>query len=239
MWKKKSMIIKKKRSLESQSETQVTQQKTEIVEDIADDEIFSQISIDNIKFDQRQERRQGNRRRGYRRIDDRNLISRAQEEAISIKEIAAKEGHKIGIESAKDDIIKLNSAIEEFFTYKDAVYKELSNGILDISLEIAKKIINTELETNDTALLNIINNVLVNNAKGENRIIIKVMPSEVDTVKENLPVILSNTQFEAKIIVIADDTINLGGAIIETNNGIIDATIETQLEIIQEAFKKI
>lgn len=233
------MIIKKKRSSENQIEEKVTQHKSEVVESVSDDEIFSQISIDNIKFDQRQERRQGSRRRGYRRIDDRNLISRAQEEAISIKEMAAKEGHKIGIESAKDDIKKLKDVIEEFFTYKHEVFKEISGGILDISLEIAKKIINTELETNETALLNIINNVLVKSAKGENRIVIKVMPSDVDSVKENLPAILSNTQFEAKIIVIADDNIKHGGAIIETNNGIIDATIETQLEIIQEAFTKI
>ena len=42
--------------------------------------------IDNIDFTQREERRTGNRRRGYRRIDDRNLISRAQEEAVQIKE---------------------------------------------------------------------------------------------------------------------------------------------------------
>lgn len=233
------MIIKKKRNLDIQQEAKTVQQKSEVVEQSNDDEIFSQISMDNIKFEQRQERRQGNRRRGYRRIDDRNLISRAQEEAISIKEIAAKEGHKMGIEAAKEDIKTLKTAIEEFFTYKDTVYKEVSNGILDISIEIAKKIINTELETNEQVLLNIINNVLVNNAKGENRIIIKVMSEDVENVKDNLPELLSNTQFEAKIIVVADDSIQQGGAIIETNNGIIDATIKTQLEIIEEALKKI
>ena len=43
-------------------------------------------NLDNIDFSQRQERRRGDRRRGYRRIDDRNLISRAQEEAEMIKE---------------------------------------------------------------------------------------------------------------------------------------------------------
>ena len=232
------MIIKKKRK-EQIEEKDIVQQKAEVVEQNIDDEIFSQISIDNIKFEQRQERRQGNRRRGYRRIDDRNLISRAQEEAISIKEIAAKEGHKMGIEAAKLDIQKLNEAIDGFFTYKETVYTELSNGILDIAVEIAKKILNTELETNEQALLGIINNALATNVKGENRIIIKVMPSDVDNVKENLPELLSNMQYDSKIIVVPDDNIKLGGAIIETTNGIVDATIETQLSIIQEAFKKI
>ncbi len=232
------MIIKKKRK-DIIEEPKQAQQKNEIVEQNADDEIFSQISIDNIKFEQRQERRQGNRRRGYRRIDDRNLISRAQEEAISIKEMAAKEGHKMGIETAKSDIESLKNAITEFFTYKNTVYDELSNGILDIAVEISKKILNTELETNEQALLNIISNALSTNVKGENRILVKVMPSDVESVRENIPELLSNMQFEAKIVVVPDDSINMGGAIIETNNGIVDATIETQLEIIKEAFKKI
>ncbi len=232
------MIIKKKRK-EPIDEQNNAQQKSKVVEQNNDDEIFSHISIDNIKFEQRQERRQGNRRRGYRRIDDRNLISRAQEEAISIKEIAAKEGHKLGIEAAKSDIQSLKNAIEEFFQYKEEVYSELSNGILDIAVEISKKILNTELETNDEALMNIITNALSTNVKGENRVIIKVMPSDVDNVKDNIPEILSNIQFEAKIVVVPSDDIKLGGAIIETTNGIVDATIETQLEIIQEAFKKI
>lgn len=231
------MIIKKKRSQDN-TENIEAQVQPKAAEPAPDDEIFSKFSIDNINFEQRPERRQGSRRRGYRRIDDRNLVSRAQEEAISIKEKAAQEGHKIGIEMAQEDISKLNDALEEFFTYKTKVYDEVAGGILDISLEIAKKILNIELDTNKQALLNIINNALSTHSKGENHVTIRVLPTEVETVKENIPEILSNGQFEAKIVVVGDDTIEMGGAIIETNNGIIDATVGTQLEIIKEALIK-
>lgn len=227
------MIIKKKRS-DDNNEKKLKESASKNVElDIND-----QIDFDNIKFESRAERRQGSRRRGYRRIDDRNLISRAQEEAISIKEMAAKEGHKIGLESSKEDIIKLNRAIQDFFLYKEELYKKIADGVLDISVEIARKIINTEINANKEILLNIINKVLIDSAKGENRIIIKVKSQDVEYVKQHLPEILSNTQFEAKIIVIGDDTIQQGGAIIETTNGIIDATIETQVGIITKAFKE-
>lgn len=192
-----------------------------------------------IDFEQRAERRQGTRRRGYRRIDDRNLISRAQEEAISIKENAIKEGNKIGLQTAKEDVEKLLSAIEEFFAYKDVIVEELSSHILDISLEIAQKIIKTELEKDVQPLLNIINEALNSVSKGESRIVIKVNPDDSADVKRYVPDILSNAQIEAKIVVLADESIELGGAIIETNNGIVDATIETQLGIIKEAFKTI
>ncbi len=192
-----------------------------------------------IDFKQRAERRQGTRRRGYRRIDDRNLVSRAQEEAISIKEQAIKEGNKIGLQTAKEDVEKLLAAIEEFFSYKDSVVEELSSHILDISIEIAQKIIKTEIEKDAQPLLNIINEALTSVSRGENRIIIKVAPDDVSDVKSYVPELLSNAQFEAKIVVLAEESIELGGAIIETSNGVVDATVETQLGIIKEAFKTI
>lgn len=192
-----------------------------------------------IDFNQRAERRQGTRRRGYRRIDDRNLVSRAQEEAISIKEQAIKEGNKIGLQTAKDDVEKLLAAIEEFFIYKDVAIEKLSTHILDISIEIAEKIIKTELEKDTQPLLNIINEAFTSVSRGENRIIIKVAPDDVAYVKNYVPELLSNAQFEAKIVVLAEESIELGGAIIETSNGVVDATIETQLGLIKEAFKTI
>ncbi len=42
---------------------------------------------------------------------------------------------------------------------------------------------------------------------------------------------------ESKINITSDDTIELGGCIIQTSNGIIDATIQSQLAVIKEAFK--
>ena len=60
--------------------------------------------VENIDFTQRQERRRGSRRRGYRRIDDRNLVSRAQEEAETIKKSAFEEGYRKGLEQAASDM---------------------------------------------------------------------------------------------------------------------------------------
>ena len=73
-------------------------------------------NIDNIDFSQREERRTGNRRRGYRRIDDRNLISRAQEEAIQIKEAAYQEGYNLGLENAQADIVAFKSNLGAFLS---------------------------------------------------------------------------------------------------------------------------
>lgn len=195
--------------------------------------------LDNIDFSQRQERRRGDRRRGYRRIDDRNLISRAQEEAGTIKESSAKEGYRAGLEQAQRDIENFRESLKEFLKAKEEVFEYIAPDILEISIGIARKIVKREIEQNPQLVLDSILDVLKGLSKEESRISIKVNPTQVSLVKESIPEILSTTGLEMKISVIGDDSVQSGSCIVNTNNGIVDATIDTQLDIIKEAFKGI
>lgn len=193
--------------------------------------------LDNIDFSQRQERRRGDRRRGYRRIDDRNLISRAQEEADIIKETAAKEGYRAGIEQAESDIIALRTKIADFVSAKQEVFEFIAPDILEISVEIAQKIIKQEVSQNPQIIIESIVDVMKSMSKDESRITVKLNPLQVDLVKTELPEYITSMGIEAKINVVGDDSIAEGGCILYTNNGIVDASIDTQLEIIKEALK--
>lgn len=226
----------------------IIKKRSEILNDIATNEkppVEKQIKeekvnffdLDNINFAQRQERRRGDRRRGYRRIDDRNLISRAQEEAGIIRDSAAQEGYKLGIERAQEDIAQVRSAIEEFMKAKQEVFEFIAPDILEISIDIARKIVKHEIEQNPQTILDTILGVLKTISRDEARINLIVNSSQVDMVKANIPEMVSSIGLETKTNVIADDTIELGGCIIQTSNGVVDATIKTQLEIIREAFK--
>ena len=193
--------------------------------------------VDNIDFSQRQERRRGDRRRGYRRIDDRNLISRAQEEADTIKETAAKEGYRAGIEQAEVDINALRAKIADFVSAKKEVFEYIAPDILEISVDIARKIIKKEVEQDPQIILDSIVEVMRTISKEESRITVKVNPLQADLVKTELPEYISSMGVDAKITVLADDTIEEGGCILNTNNGIVDASLDTQLDIIREALK--
>ena len=234
--KEPETVVQQEIAAEEQTavEQTVEQEKTENKSDI-----FADFNFDEIEFNQRAERRRGDRRRGYRRIDDRNLISRAQQEAIAIKEQATKEGYENGLIEAHASVKKLKSAIAEYFTYKDEVYREISKDILDISIKVAEKIIKKEVQSDKTVLDAIVKDALKSLAKDENKIILKVNPTDVEYTKDIVPDILSGGQFEAKIYVTGDKEVQEGSAIIETSNGIIDANIKTQLELIKEAFKQI
>ena len=193
--------------------------------------------IDKIDFTQRQERRRGDRRRGYRRIDDRNLISRAQEEADQIKESVAKEGYKAGLEEARNDILDLRESIADFISAKKEVFEYIAPDILEISVEIARKIIKKELEQDPQAIITMILEVMENLSKDETKITIRVNPMQADLVREELPKALSAKGTEARITVTADDSVETGGCVFLTSNGIIDAGLDTQLEILKEALK--
>lgn len=193
--------------------------------------------LDNIDFSQRQERRRGDRRRGYRRIDDRNLISRAQEEADSIKETAAKEGYRAGLEQAENDISLLRAKIADFVSAKKEVFEYIAPDILEISVDIARKIIKKEVEQNPQVILDSIVDVMRTLSKEEPRITVKLNPLQVDLVKTELPEYISSMGIEAKINVVGDESIEEGGCVLNTNNGIVDASLDTQLQIVKEALK--
>lgn len=236
------MIIKKhNKSAEKnisvqQNVTQVQpQQAPQAVQEV--EEKIDIFDLDNIDFSQRQERRRGDRRRGYRRIDDRNLISRAQEEADTIKETAAKEGYRAGLEQAESDINALRVKLADFISAKKEVFEYIAPDILEISVDIARKIIKKEVEQNPQIILDSIVEVMRTISKEESRITVKVNPLQADLVKTELPEYISSMGIDAKITVLPDDSIEEGGCILNTNNGIVDASLDTQLDIIKEALK--
>ena len=224
---KKAEDILEEKPVEKQPEVRVEEDKIDL------------FNLDNIDFKQRQERRRGDRRRGFRRIDDRNLISRAREEAQSIRESASKEGYQEGLEQAKADIQEVKNAITSFLGAKQAVFDYIAPDILEISVDIAQKIIKKELQQDPNVILDNILALLKGLSKEETKITLRVNPAQVSLLKSETPNLLNEAGLDAKILVVPDETIMEGGCVVTTNNGVIDATIETQLALISEALREI
>lgn len=248
------MIIKKKKkklnndqnaTFESNQQNKTTDDnklKSNFVEEKTidnDEDEFGGINLDEIDFEQREERRRGDRRRGYRRIDERNLVSRAHEEANLIKKQAFEDGYNEGVDSAKNDLAQFKEALNAFYQAKEDAYDKLSDDILSISLEIAKKIIKTELDTNKEAIINMINEVLGEISKDEHKITLIVSKHDLNQVKDKLGEIIKINNLEAKVNVIDDDEVAEGGVIVKTTSGVVDASISSQLKLVEEALSLI
>ena len=217
------------------TENNIPQQiKPEPQKEITEEDLFS---LDNIDFKQRQERRKGDRRRGFRRVDDRNLISRAREEADAIRESAVKEGYQAGMEQASEELQQIRETFATFMNAKQEVYEQIAPDILEISVDIAQKIIKKEVSEDPQVLVNNIVDVLKSLSKDENKIALRVNPVQVDVVKQQVPEILTIAGLDARVSVLADEEVSEGGCLVTTSNGVVDATVETQLSVICEALK--
>lgn len=205
------------------------------VKDI-EQEVFD---IDNIDFSQRDERRIGNRRRGYRRIDDRNLISRAQEEAIQIKESAYQEGYSLGLENAQKDLVAFKSILGAFMSSEKRVFDALAPELIEIAIKIAEKIIKHQVNVDPQIVIDTVTDILRTIPKNEPKITIKAAPTQAQYVKDNLPQVINLLGIESKINILSDESIQEGSCILQTNNGVVDASIESQIDIIQNALRSI
>lgn len=220
-----------------QSAAPVSDSKT--AADSKKEEEIDLFNLDNIDFKQRNERRRGDRRRGFRRIDDRNLISRAREEAKAIKEAAAKEGYQEGLNTAQAEIEALRDSVGAFMNAKQAVFDSIAPDILEISLEIAKKIIKKESIEDSSIILENIKDIMSGLSKEEKKITLKVNPAQCAMLKQEVPETVKSMGFDASVVIIPDETIMEGGCVVTTSNGVIDATIESQLSIISEVLKEV
>lgn len=236
------MIIKKKKNIQTlgaeESLAAENEQEQGLSAENKEDEVDI-FNLDNIDFKQRQERRKGDRRRGFRRVDDRNLISRAKEEANAIKEAAAKEGYEDGLNEAQSDIEKVKESVQAFFNAPQQVYDSIAPDILEISVDIAKKIIKKEMAEDPQIILDNIKDIMKGLSKEESKITLKVNPAQAAMLKADVPEIANSLGLEVKIYVIPDEGVMEGGCLVTTTNGVIDATIESQLEIISQVLKEL
>ncbi len=197
---------------------------------------FEKIDISSIEFKERVERRRGDRRRGYRRIDERSLVTRAQQEAHNIKELAAKEGYKSGLKQAQDEIEGIKNSISDFLSLKDEMYEKFYPHVMEIALAVAEKIIKKETELSDDVLKSVVMSAMDELNPDTQKVEIKVNPDDLEFARASLPEIIEAKGEGVKITITADGAIDKGSCILIANNGVIDANFSTQLTVLQNAF---
>ena len=123
-----------------------------------------------------------------------------------------------------------------YLSLKDEMYKEFYPHIMEISLEVAKKIIKKEVEANENILKSTIMSTLDEINPETEKITIKVNSEDLEFATVSLPEIIQTKGLTTKINIVPDDTIEKGSCIVIANNGVIDANFKTQLAVLQNAF---
>lgn len=152
------------------------------------------------------------------------------EEIEKLKEQAQREGFEEGFKRWMEQIAKVEEEIIQ-------VRHETEKVALPVALKAAKKIVGRELEVAENAIVDIVSNSL-KAVVTHKRITIYVNRKDLDALEKSRSD-LKNLFENLEVLTLRERSdVAPGGCIIETEGGIINAQLENQWRIMENAFDK-
>jgi type III secretion protein L len=164
------------------------------------------------------------------REDAVRLKKETEEECEKLKEEAQKKGFDEGLATFNDHILNFEKKIKK-------LHHETYLQILPLALKAAKKIVSKELETHPDTIVDIVLDTLKPVTQAQ-KVTIYVNKADKELLETEKPRIKDIFE-QIKILSIQErGDISPGGCIIETEAGIINATIENQWRALESAFER-
>ena len=154
----------------------------------------------------------------------------AEEECETLRQQAKEEGFQEGLDLLNKHFIDLEK-------HGRKVYSETQNSILKLALQAAKKIVHKELELHPETIVDIVMQALAP-IKQNHRVTIFVNKADRDILEAHKPKIKEIFEQLQFLGVQERADIEPGGCIIETESGIINASVENQWKALEKAFQR-
>lgn len=150
-------------------------------------------------------------------------------EAEKYKEQSQKEGFEEGFKQWADHLARLEEEIKK-------VRKELEKAIIPVALKAAKKIVGREIELSENVIIDIVANSL-KVVSTHKKIVIYVNKKDLETLETNKGKLKDLFENLEAFSLRERADIQPGGCVIETEGGIINAQIDNQWRIMENAFE--
>jgi len=167
------------------------------------------------------------------RAEAERIIAQAEENSILIEQIAKdKAAHEIAmaVESQVAERMvelrgRLTTSIDRISGLSADISSRVERDLVDLAMQIAKKVIAREVTIDRDIALNI---VRISLAKLHNRAVAEVHlnPEDLSYVNEHRETL----EFRGSLDLVEDPSISVGGCLIHTDTGDIDARIESQFD---------
>ena len=155
------------------------------------------------------------------------IAEAAQRERASVMEAARLEGYAAGL-------AQWNGILVKAWKSHDELVSRGEGELVRLSIRIAQKIIGEELRTNADTILGIVREALrpIRRARS---VVIQVSPDDELCAREKAVAFRALFGDVAEVSVVADPAVAPGGCIVESDIGVIDAQLQTQLKSLEQA----
>jgi flagellar assembly protein FliH len=173
----------------------------------------------------------------WRRQEEERFLAQLEEQ----KRLGYEEGYQLGIQDGtlhagqqyQHQLDKAAAILEQAYEEKARIIEEAEPFVIELSTEIAKKVLQQELKINPEALLVLIKQTLASVYETAS-LSIGVSPEDFAFVQKQREQLMAVDNGQVEVKIIPDYSIEQGGCIIRTSSGSIDARIDVQLSEIKK-----
>lgn len=170
-------------------------------------------------------------------LDEENIGGRPEEIERAAYERGFHAGEKAGFEFGrqKAEVLfnGLGTVLHELSSFKDTLFKSCEREMLELSLAVAKKVIQREVEAKEDGVLECVRHAM-RAVAGGGEITVKLNPKEIEVVKQHKSELARFHGNVKGLNMEADESIAKGGCVVSSNYGEVDATIGSILQEIEE-----
>lgn len=171
------------------------------------------------------------------RLESDIILRSARAEAETIREQARAEGYAAGIAegaaASQTLITKLESQIAECESEIQSFFDSIEPQVLKLCVEAVEKITRHEIKTDPRVVLRAIRSCL-RRIKDCDEVRVRLSPRQVAQVRAEREELLSLVEGVRAINIIEDRRVSPGGCIMESGFGDFEATVEAQLDRVEQ-----
>ncbi|OGS90552.1 MAG: hypothetical protein A2Z95_00065 [Gallionellales bacterium GWA2_60_18] len=156
------------------------------------------------------------------------LRQQAQEEGYAQGRAA---GYAEGIQQARNEAARIHALMQDIQGAINQVDEQLARSLLDLSLEIARKMASETLQAKPEAILGIVSEAIGGLPHFNQNAHLILHPDDADLVREHMVEQLAHAGWK----LFTDPAIRRGGCRVETAHSQVDATTETRWKRIVES----
>jgi flagellar biosynthesis/type III secretory pathway protein FliH len=149
------------------------------------------------------------------------LVDDARQEVTEWVKRAGSEGQEEGFAQAEH-------MRDEIRGLEGRMIAEVEGEVVRTSLKIAEELLSTEIAKRDDAIVELVLAAL-QNVTGAREVYLRVNPQHVGILRKMKPRLVDALAMVKDVDVREDRKVKPGGVLIQTESGVIDATLETQL----------
>jgi type III secretion protein L len=160
-----------------------------------------------------------------------SIISSAERERDAVLEESRERGYQEGV-------ARWNDVLQQACHARDRFLNDSEAELVRLAVRVAGKIIGEEIRSDPEAILRIVRETL-KSVRQERSLTLQVHPKHLEAVRRQLGQLEQELGAACSIRVLANPSVGEGGCVIESELGVIDARLETQLKCLEEALSRV